>query len=126
MTRRSLLKSTVALSAASAAQPQSPSAPPQSASPNTPPPGRERLLLDFNWRFHFGHANDAAQDFGFGRGGETFAKSGSVIQAQRGAPDPTRANFDDSSWQKVDLPHDWAIELPFENDPSLVAHGCHP
>ena len=27
---------------------------------------RERLLLDFGWRFHFGHANDAAKDFGFG------------------------------------------------------------
>jgi len=27
--------------------------------------GRERLLLDFGWRFHFGHAADAAQDFNF-------------------------------------------------------------
>jgi beta-galactosidase len=28
--------------------------------------GRERLLLDFGWRFHFGNANDSAKDFGFG------------------------------------------------------------
>ena len=28
--------------------------------------GRDRELLDFGWRFHFGHANDAAKDFGFG------------------------------------------------------------
>src|SRR5205085_9445311 len=27
--------------------------------------GRERLLLDFGWRFHFGHAHDPAKDFGF-------------------------------------------------------------
>ncbi len=27
---------------------------------------RERLLLDFGWRFHLGHADDPAQDFGFG------------------------------------------------------------
>jgi beta-galactosidase len=26
------------------------------------------LLLDFGWRFHFGHANDNAKDFGFGSG----------------------------------------------------------
>src|SRR5947208_877109 len=25
--------------------------------------GRERLLLDFGWRFHLGNANDAAKDF---------------------------------------------------------------
>ena len=28
----------------------------------TPPTaGRERLLLDFGWRFHLGHANDPAR-----------------------------------------------------------------
>jgi beta-galactosidase len=27
---------------------------------------RERLLMDFGWRFQFGHANDAAKDFGLG------------------------------------------------------------
>jgi len=128
-TRRDLLKSTIAASAlatgqGSAAQPRSasPASPPAAASPA----GRERLLLDFGWRFHFGHAGDPAQDFGFGRGGETFAKSGSVLPAGRGAREPSRADFDDSGWEKVDLPHDWAIELPFQNDPELVARGCHP
>src|SRR5580658_9844542 len=29
---------------------------------------RERLMLDFGWRFHFGDASDAAKDFGFGSG----------------------------------------------------------
>ena len=38
--------------------------------------GRERLLADFGWRFHLGHANDPALDFGYGRG-NAFAKSGS-------------------------------------------------
>ena len=40
------------------------------ATPETslPGAGRERLLLDFGWRFHFGHANDPAKDFGFGTG----------------------------------------------------------
>ncbi|MGA3018307.1 MAG: beta-galactosidase GalA [Bryobacteraceae bacterium] len=132
-TRRDLLKSTLAASAVAAgqsnagAQPQAAAARPAEAqAAAAPTAGRERLLLDFGWRFHFGHADDAAQDFLYGAGGETFAKSGSVIQAPRGTPDVSLANFDDSAWQRVDLPHDWAIELPFENDRSLVAHGCHP
>src|ERR1035438_1403829 len=132
-TRRDLLKSTLAASAAAAgqsnagAQSQAAAARPADAQPAAAPAAaRERLLLDFGWRFHFGHADDPSQDFNYGAGGETFAKSGSVIQAPRGTPDVSRANFDDSAWQKVDLPHDWAIELPFENDQSLIAHGCHP
>ena len=128
-TRRDLLKSGIAASAAvagqgnAAAQSQS-AAPAQAAA--TPSAIRERLLLDFGWRFHLGHADDPSKDFGYGRGGETFAKSGSVIQVPRGTPDITHADFDDTTWQKVDLPHDWAIELPFENDNSLAAHGFHP
>src|SRR5262245_60972133 len=43
-------------------------------------PGRERLLADFGWKFHLGHANDPAADFGLGRTGSgAFAKSGSFI-----------------------------------------------
>ena len=28
-------------------------------------------------------------------------------------------NFDDADWRAVDLPHDWAVELPFVNDREL-------
>ncbi len=91
----------------------------QNAASNASP--RERLLLDFDWRFALGHSNDPAKDFGFGamRGEATFAKSGSF-------PPVTRANFDDSAWQKIDLPHDWAVELPFVNAPLLPGHGGKP
>ena len=34
--------------------------------------------------------------------------------------------FDDSEWRSIDLPHDWAVELPFENDPDLVNKGFYP
>ncbi len=34
--------------------------------------------------------------------------------------------FDDSAWRDVDLPHDWAIELPFQNDPALSSKGYYP
>ncbi len=97
--------------------PQAAAATPES--PN-PAPGRERLLLDFGWRFHFGHADDPARDFGFGSGRTgNFQKTGSFLPAGNIA-------FDDSEWRPLDLPHDWAIELPFENDPALSSKGYYP
>jgi beta-galactosidase len=82
---------------------------------------RERLLLDYGWRFELGNANDPDKDFGFGklRREGTFAKAGRV-------DGPAAPRFDDSAWRKVDLPHDWAVELPFVNDPILVEHGGKP
>jgi beta-galactosidase len=81
---------------------------------------RERLLLDFGWRFHLGDACDAAKDFGFGSGrAGNFQKTGNFLPASSLA-------FDDSDWKPVDLPHDWAIELPFTNDPALLSKGFYP
>ena len=34
--------------------------------------------------------------------------------------------FDDSKWRPLNLPHDWAIELPFINDDGLQGHGYKP
>jgi len=67
--------------------------------------GRERLLLDFGWRFHFGHADDPRKDFGFGSGrAGNFQKTGNFLPAGALA-------FDDGDWRSLNLPHDWAIEL---------------
>ena len=86
----------------------------------TPGAGRERLLLDFGWRFHLGNANDPAKDFGYGGGRSgNFQKTGNFIAASSPA-------FDDSDWREIDLPHDWAVELPFENDPTLASKGFYP
>ena len=79
---------------------------------------RERLLADFGWRFHLGHANDPAKDFGFGQG-RVFDKVGRLFT-------PSGARFDDSGWQPVDLPHDWAVDLPFVDAAELVDFGCKP
>jgi beta-galactosidase len=121
LTRRDLFKTSLAAPAAIAAateiaiheEAQAQTAPPATAAPG---PGRERLLLDFGWRFHFGHAADVAQDFNF-RG--NFSKTGNF------GPVGTLL-FDDSDWKAVDLPHDWAIELPFQNDPALSSKGFYP
>jgi beta-galactosidase len=81
---------------------------------------RERLLLDFGWRFHLGNANDPDKDFGFGTSGAgNFQKTGNFLP--EGSP-----AFDDGEWEAVNLPHDWAIELPFTNDRSLESKGFYP
>jgi beta-galactosidase len=82
---------------------------------------RERIPLDVGWRFHLGHAVDPAKDFGYGAAARerTFAKCGDF-------PEACQLEFDDASWRLVDLPHDWAVELPFENNHELPAHGGKP
>ena len=78
--------------------------------------GRERLLMDFSWRFALGHATDYTKDFTTGTGYFThFAKTGYGDGA-------AAAQFKDSTWREVDLPHDWAVELPFSGDASH-SHG---
>ncbi|MEG8025371.1 glycoside hydrolase family 2 TIM barrel-domain containing protein [Sphingomonas aurantiaca] len=69
---------------------------------------REVVSLGTGWRFHLGHASDPAKDFGFGRSHDTYAKSGDV-----GTP-VAEPKFDDATWDAVSLPHDWAVDLPFE------------
>jgi beta-galactosidase len=79
---------------------------------------RERLLLDFDWKFQLGHASDPRQDLGFGAGQSDFAKTGAFELATE--------KFDDSRWRSLNLPHDWAIELPFVRDEALQSHGYKP
>jgi beta-galactosidase len=88
----------------------------------------KRLLLDFGWRFHLGNSNDAVKDFRFGepvREG-TFAKAGQDWLHNESDP-PLQHSFDDSAWRFVDLPHDWAVELPFvvAEGPNASVHAAH-
>jgi beta-galactosidase len=70
------------------------------------PAARERQLLDAGWKFHLGN------EWGIG---QNLAKAGTGFG-------PAGATFSDRSWRSVDLPHDWAIEQPF--DPKAdAAHG---
>ncbi|MBB6131143.1 beta-galactosidase GalA [Mucilaginibacter lappiensis] len=77
---------------------------------------REHLSMDNGWRFALGHAYDPAKDFYNGTSGFSyFAKTG----YGDGAASP---QFDDRGWRKINLPHDWAVELPFSPRGSL-SHG---
>jgi len=79
---------------------------------------REQLLFDFGWKFTFGHGNDPSRDLGFGFLQREFAQTGDFKFA--------KAGFDDSKWQTLNLPHDWAVELPFVHDDAQMSHGCKP
>ncbi|MGO8814719.1 MAG: beta-galactosidase GalA [Terriglobia bacterium] len=126
-TRRDFLKSSVAAAAGVPAVPSNGAA---AGGGNVPiaatstaaggvASSRERLLLDFGWRFHLGHADDPARDFGYGLG-RTYMKTGDLFL-------PSHPDFDDSGWCGIDLPHDWAVELPFvQDDRSVIFHGAKP
>ena len=76
----------------------------------------QHLLMDDNWSFAFGHPSDTKKDFNTGTGYFSyFAKAayGDGAAAQ---------DFDDRSWRKLDLPHDWAVEQSFDSKASL-SHG---
>jgi beta-galactosidase len=134
LTRRGLLKSGLAATATAAVSGNAFAGPTESKShpavPGNPSAKmdasvvsmRERMSLDFNWRFHLGDACDPAKDFGFGKIAReaVFAKAGRVGSA-------AGMKFDDSAWRSVDLPHDWGVELPFLGTPLLISeHGAKP
>ena len=77
---------------------------------------REKLLMDFGWRFALGHAYDTKKDFDNGSGYFSyFAKTGYGDGA-------AAENFDDRGWRILDVPHDWCVELPFDSLGSF-SHG---
>lgn len=77
---------------------------------------REHIKIDSGWRFALGHAYDQAKDFNNSTGYFSyFAKAGNGD----GAASP---DFEDRTWRLIDLPHDWAVELPFSGDASH-SHG---
>ena len=126
LTRRDLLRSGLALSAstlvagsvdrAHALLAGYPGAASAEATSAVPP--REHLLFDFGWKFFQGHASDPLRDLGFGMGQGDFAKSGELWFST--------AKFDDSKWRSLNLPHDWAVELPFVHDDEQQSHGYKP
>jgi beta-galactosidase len=72
---------------------------------------RERLSLDRGWLFHEG---DIPFPVVIGhQPSYDNAKAGS----SSGAASP---EYDDSSWKPVDLPHDWAVEQPFDSKANIA------
>jgi beta-galactosidase len=66
---------------------------------------RERLSLDRGWLFHEGDIPFPVIT------GHSASYNNAKAGRAWGAADP---GFNDSDWKKVDLPHDWAVEQPFD------------
>lgn len=99
---------------------------------------RERLRLDFGWKFHLG--DPAGVDPALFAYPEVDAlertarahldEEPRLAPLRRSAADINAAppvacaqpDFDDRGWRTLDLPHDWAVELPF-NPKALRNHG---
>jgi beta-galactosidase len=72
---------------------------------------RERLLLDRGWLFHEG-------DIPFPEiTGHEMSYSNAKAGTSWGAASP---EYNDSSWKPVDLPHDWAVEQPFDQKANIA------
>lgn len=70
---------------------------------------REHLLMDSGWRFHLGNDWPGIMDL---------AKAGD-------SGGPAAPDFEDEDWRTLDLPHDWAVELPFDRNAD-GGHGFKP
>ncbi len=80
---------------------------------------REKILINNDWTFAYGNASDRAKDFGHGT--EYFTYFTKVLSNNENKG-PIMPDFDDSSWQKVSLPHDWVVDLPYSAEASH-SHG---
>ncbi len=103
--------------------------------------GRERISLDSAWRFRLGDPADVTTNVtwypeisdlsklstdgvGSGTNTETYMESIRVDIFGTHAGENVsfvQTNYDHSVWRQIDLPHDWAVELPFNSS----ADGNH-
>jgi len=79
---------------------------------------RETILLDKGWKFMLGHAANPKKDFGCGTEYFNYLTKASSIHNEG----PYVQKFDDSSWQEVQIPHDWVATLPYASGASH-SHG---
>ncbi len=77
------------------------------------------LSLDEDWTFATGDAASPMKDFTHGTEYFTYLCKARSADHSRS---PIMPGFDDSSWQRVNLPHDWAVDLPFSSEASH-SHG---
>ena len=70
---------------------------------------RQRLSLDAGWKFHLG---------------DEWPDAPHLDKAGTGSG-PAAPSFEDAGWRDINVPHDWAVELPF--DPAADRnHGYKP
>lgn len=82
---------------------------------------QEKISLDEDWKFHFGHAANVEKDF-------DYSKTALLHKSNVFATTIVNPKFIDSTWQKINVPHDWAVELPFvkSEQVEMDSHGYKP
>ena len=108
---------------------------------------RQKISLDAGWRFQLGDPADVTSNVTYYPeigdlakldasevGSATNTSSESYMETIRIDPIATHAgenvsfvqtNYNDSAWRQLNLPHDWAVELPF-NSGADTGHGFKP
>jgi beta-galactosidase len=106
---------------------------------------RDQISLDSGWRFRLGDPPDVttnvtyypeisdlaklgSNEVGAGTNTETYMESIRVdIFATHAGENVSfvQTNYNDSAWRQLSLPHDWAVELPF-NSTADGGHGYKP
>ncbi|NNT71926.1 glycoside hydrolase family 2 protein [Flavobacterium sp. IMCC34852] len=82
---------------------------------------QEKISLDEDWKFHFGHAANPEKDF-------DYSKTALLHKSNVFATTVVNPKFVDTAWASVNVPHDWVVELPFVNSPQVEmdSHGYKP
>lgn len=77
------------------------------------------VVINNDWTFAMGNASSKELDYTHGTEYFTYICK---VQSSNHSHAPIMPEFDDSSWQKVSLPHDWAVDLPYSPEASH-SHG---
>lgn len=86
---------------------------------------RERVAFNDGWRFTKGDPENAGVSLSYTNLKAWILPSGNAFRATNSFPSPTeeppvvsfaQPDFNDNSWRKLNLPHDWGIEGPFQQE----------
>ena len=82
---------------------------------------QKKINFDEGWKFHFGNSVNPEKDFNYGST-LLFHKS-NVFETTIISP-----KFVDTTWTKINVPHDWVVELPFVKSATheMDSHGYKP
>ncbi|KAH7134913.1 glycoside hydrolase superfamily [Dendryphion nanum] len=94
--------------------------------------GRERTSLNAGWRFQRFTTNPDSLSYSGLKKWILPSANNFIKDPSRHTQKPTdqpgnvsyaQANFDDSTWEAVHLPHDWAVRLPFYTETNPLVGG---
>ncbi|MES2410674.1 MAG: beta-galactosidase GalA [Bacteroidota bacterium] len=82
---------------------------------------QKKINFDEGWKFHFGNSANTEKDFNYGN--KLLFHKSNVFETSIISP-----KFVDTTWTKIDVPHDWVVALPFVKSSTheMDSHGYKP